>query len=490
MPVLERADAIMASDPRGALEMLSTVVNGGKGMAMDRHERAYFLLLRAEAEYMCGMPLVRDTSVAEATEYFRNHGSKGLYARALMMEGAVWQQMADTLLVPGPDGMEVPGTEGAPELLADTLARAEDRISRGIAIARETGDTEALLIGYELLGRQYNLGKKYGRTLDCVREAESYCGDMPDTEGMRNICRMISLNQAEAYASLGLADSAGKVLERIGRPEGLADSIRIYRVRYAMAVNGADWKTAGEDREAMAALADSAAYVQGLRIVGLMLENEDLRERAAAGQNRVRASLAALAVLVLAAVAVYSVLRVRLRRLRRENAALKESVGTFDPVSDVPEVPGSSESPEAGAGIDGVLRDMVSLVGEMNDMCSRGDGDSAGSIRNLLNRYFPEQEIHDRICRICDLLYPGVLSRIAEEHPSLTRNDLLLIALMACGFPTGAICAIRRLNVHSLNVQKTRTARKIAPGLRLSDFVSQNFPRDSFHDRCTTAESM
>lgn len=56
MPVLERADAIMASDPRGALEMLSTVVNGGKGMAMDRHERAYFLLLRAEAEYMCGMP--------------------------------------------------------------------------------------------------------------------------------------------------------------------------------------------------------------------------------------------------------------------------------------------------------------------------------------------------------------------------------------------------------------------------------------------------
>lgn len=480
MPVLEKADALMASDPQGALEMLSAVVNGGKGMTMDRHERAYFLLLRAEAEYMCWMPLVRDTSVADAAEYFRNHGSKGLYGRALMMEGAVWQQMADTLLVPGPDGMEVPWTEGAQELLADTLARAGDRISRGIAIARETGDTEALLIGYELLGRQYNLGKQYGRTLDCVREAESYCGGMADTEGMRNISRMISLNKAEAYASLGLADSAGKVLERIGRPEGLADSIRMYRIRYAMAVNGADWKTAAEDRDAMAALADSAAYMQGLRIVGLMLENEDLKEQAAVRQNRMSAVLAAVAVLVLAAVAVYSVLRVRLRKLRRENAALKESVGTFGPVSDVHEIPGSSESPEAGVGIDVVLRDMVSLVGDMNDICGRSEGDSAGSIRNLLNRYFPEHEIHDRICGICDLLYPGVLSRIAMEHPSLTRNDLLLIALMACGFSTGAICVIRRINVHSLNVQKTRTARKIGPRLRLSDFVSRNFPRDSF----------
>ena len=90
----------------------------------------------------------------------------------------------------------------------------------------------------------------------------------------------------------------------------------------------------------------------------------------------------------------------------------------------------------------------------------------------MLDRYFPEEEVHDRIRRICDLLYPGVLSEIEREHSSLTRNDLLLIALMACGFPTGAICAVRRLNVHSLNVQKTRTARKIAPGL-----VAQNFPR-------------
>ena len=157
-----------------------------------------------------------------------------------------------------------------------------------------------------------------------------------------------------------------------------------------------------------------------------------------------------------------------------ENCALKASIETF-------EVSPESEGAEAGEGIQSVLRDMVALIGEMNEACGR-DGDGSAStvdIRKMLDRYFPEEEVHDRIRRICDLLYPGVLSEIEREHPSLTRNDLLLIALMACGFPTGAICAVRRLNVHSLNVQKTRTARKIAPGLRLSDFVAHNFPKNS-----------
>ena len=178
-----------------------------------------------------------------------------------------------------------------------------------------------------------------------------------------------------------------------------------------------------------------------------------------------------------------------------ENCALKASIETFGTVSEAiagssgdaeqrtgccgGEATGGEAGTEAGAEIQSVLRDMVALIGEMNEACGR-DGDGSAptvDIRKMLDRYFPEEEVYDRIRRICDLLYPGVLAAIEREYPTLTRNDLLLIALMACGFPTGAICAVRRLNVHSLNVQKTRTARKIAPGLRLSDFVAQNFPR-------------
>lgn len=179
-----------------------------------------------------------------------------------------------------------------------------------------------------------------------------------------------------------------------------------------------------------------------------------------------------LIIVVAAALVLSGTLYLRMRRIRLENDSLKAAVGTFAPSSD--HVPGG----EAGTEMETVLRDMVSLVGEMNEACGRnGDGStSTVDIRKMLDRYFPEKEVAVRIRRICDLLYPGVLSSIGSEYPSLTDNDILLIALMACRFPTGAICAIRRLNVHSLNVQKTRTARKIAPGLRLSDYVADKFP--------------
>ena len=125
---------------------------------------------------------------------------------------------------------------------------------------------------------------------------------------------------------------------------------------------------------------------------------------------------------------------------------------------------------------------MLNMISEMDDVYFRY-GRSSIALQNhfetVLKKYMSEGETYDMIRDLCDILYPGVMKDIESSPPSLTKNDLLLIALMGSGFPTGAICAVRRLNVHSLNVQKTRTARKIAPGLRLSDFVAHNFPKTS-----------
>ena len=211
-------------------------------------------------------------------------------------------------------------------------------------------------------------------------------------------------------------------------------------------------------------------------------ENENLKIQAMETRVNVLTLLLVLAVVLLVSLAVSYMFYIRIRKLRMEYAVLKASIETFDPAAVGADVPAAVEAGgEAGTEIEAVLRDMVSLIGEMNEICGR-DNDGAASaseIKNLLDKHFPENEVNARIRRICDLLYPGVLSGIERDYPSLTRNDILLIALMACGFPTGAICAIRRLNVHSLNVQKTRTARKIAPGLRLADFVSRKFNKSA-----------
>lgn len=97
MAMLDRADSLMADNPRAAMEVLTAVANG-KDTRLSRQERAYFLLLRTEADYWCGSSVVSDADVREAVRYFRNHGQRSLYARALLMQGAVYQDMADTVM--------------------------------------------------------------------------------------------------------------------------------------------------------------------------------------------------------------------------------------------------------------------------------------------------------------------------------------------------------------------------------------------------------
>ena len=430
-PLLETADSLMASEPQAARQVLSSVADG-KDIRMSRAERAYYLLLVAEADYLCGEPMIRDTAVHEVVEFFRSGAQKRLCARALLMRAAVRQEMADTLAGLGSWWNALPASERA-------------------------GDGESMRLLRSVVGSMYTLMPDCG--------AEQYAAALDSLERRTGV-----EEAAEVYLSLArglFSYAAGQAADdialgmRLAREEGDGRAL-----------------TLGEELLGKQSVIMGGTYVgnradaEALRLAGLILENETLRLQSVEARLRVMALVLVLAAVLAVVLAGAGILWLRVRRLRLENCALKASIETF-------EVSPESEGAEAGEGIQSVLRDMVALIGEMNEACGR-DGDGSTStvdIRKMLDRYFPEEEVHDRIRRICDLLYPGVLSEIEREHPSLTRNDLLLIALMACGFPTGAICAVRRLNVHSLNVQKTRTARKIAPGLRLSDFVAQNFPR-------------
>ena len=430
-PLLETADSLMASDPQAARQVLSSVADG-KDIRMSRAERAYYLLLVAEADYLCGEPMIRDTAVHGAVEFFRSGAQKRLCARALLMRAAVRQEMADTLAGLGSWWNALPASERA-------------------------GDGESMRLLRSVVGSMYTLMPDCG--------AEQYAAALDSLERRTGV-----EEAAEVYLSLArglFSYAAGQAADdialgmRLAREEGDGRAL-----------------TLGEELLGKQSVIMGGTYVgnradaEALRLAGLILENESLRLQSAEARLQVMALVLVLAAVLAVVLAGAGILWLRVRRLRLENCALKASIETF-------EVSPESEGAEAGEGIQSVLRDMVALIGEMNEACGR-DGDGSTStvdIRKMLDRYFPEEEVHNRIRRICDLLYPGVLSEIEREHPSLTRNDLLLIALMACGFPTGAICAVRRLNVHSLNVQKTRTARKIAPGLRLSDFVAQNFPR-------------
>lgn len=431
MPLLETADSLMLSDPDAARQMLLSVEQG-TDLRMSRSERAYYLLLMAEADYLCEKPLFRDTAVREAVRFFRSGEQQGLYARALMMQGGVYQEIADTLssLVSCWDSLpadDVSGRREAAWLMRSIVENACGLMFGGYA-GRYTAAVDSL---------DRNVG---------MEQSVQTC-----------------LSLAGGLAAYAAGQAEDNVAEGIETARKAGDEKAMFF---------------GEDlqRRLNGRLAGERMDLETLRLAALVLENENLKIRAMETRVNVLTSLLVLVVVLLVALAVSGVLYLRMRRLRMEYTALKASIETFDPACADVSVAADAVG-EAGTEIEAVLHDMVSLIGEMNEICGRDkDGVASSSvIKSLLDKHFPENEINARIRRICDLMYPGVLSGIERDYPSLTRNDILLIALMACGFPTGAICAIRRLNEHSLNVQKTRTARKIAPGLRLADFVSRKF---------------
>ena len=143
------------------------------------------------------------------------------------------------------------------------------------------------------------------------------------------------------------------------------------------------------------------ADVEALRLAGLILENESLRLQSAEARLQVMALVLVLAAVLAVVLAGAGILWLRVRRLRLENCALKASIETFGTVSEAiagssrdaeqrtgccgGEATGGEAGTEAGAEIQSVLRDMVALIGEMNEACGR-DGDGSTSTVDIRAR--------------------------------------------------------------------------------------------------------
>ena len=85
---LASADSLMMTAPQAALDILRGI-DSIRIEEMGRRERAFYTLLRTEAEYKCYLPVAEDTAIYEAVEYYRSRGPEDRLARALSMKGAV-----------------------------------------------------------------------------------------------------------------------------------------------------------------------------------------------------------------------------------------------------------------------------------------------------------------------------------------------------------------------------------------------------------------
>lgn len=93
---LETADSLMDHDPHAALDTLLRI-RDREDFRPGKSGRAMYALLLTEARYKCYEPVARDSAIFDAARYYRKHGDRCLYARALVMQGAVLFEQGDAV---------------------------------------------------------------------------------------------------------------------------------------------------------------------------------------------------------------------------------------------------------------------------------------------------------------------------------------------------------------------------------------------------------
>ena len=99
----------------------------------------------------------------------------------------------------------------------------------------------------------------------------------------------------------------------------------------------------------------------------------------------------------------------------------------------------------------------------------------------MLHSKLTQEATFARIGDIVEAAWPGLLPKLYAEYPWLKDEDRRLIALMCCGFSGNAISVILNIPPKSLNVRKSRIARRMGIDTRLSSWlreITENYPED------------
>ena len=118
--------------------------------------------------------------------------------------------------------------------------------------------------------------------------------------------------------------------------------------------------------------------------------------------------------------------------------------------------------------------DLLKVTGELANIyyeSSSRPETLAGRVKKTLGDRLDRNVAFRRIGQLVEASYPGFMQDLTKEFPWLNDEDRLLISLMICGISSGASCVILNIGLNSLNIRKTRIAKKMNAPDRLSIYL-------------------
>lgn len=525
---LAAADSLMLTQPQAALDTLSGI-DSTRIRRMDRSDRAFHTLLTTEAEYKCWLPVAKDTAISEAVRYYRRRGPEDRLARALTMQGAVLSERGDAkgamaaykeaeLIFEKGGDMEQLGLintrigelyqksfindyaaiaryrkalecfeeAGLPErimythssiarmLVLDSADKAIPHLEKAMSMAEQSGNRSFTLSCLELYSHFYYSRQDFRGIISATRRAlPAYRTGAQNSEEKRMFNNLF-YNAALAYCRMNLPDSARIVVEKM-EMDSLIDSMMVYYACAEIARQEERWKDADRLSNKSRNINErivAAAYDENIYSLEKELDYQKIASERDKAEERQKISILVSLLAVSSLGAAILILYSRNKKLKAEGVLLLASIRSYEH-----DAAAKASLTVKNEQTEPIMRDMVALIGELNDTYFRygTTGAFPDKIKAVIEKFFPKKDTPGRIYAICDNLYPGALADIRSTYPHLTENDIFLIALMACGLPTGAVCAIKRVSENAVNVHKSRVASKMKLDGPLSDFVSRTF---------------
>lgn len=524
--MLAAADSLIGTDPSAALYSImsidSTVIP-----ELNKSDRAKYLLLKTQARYKCRLPVSEDTAIDEAVCFYRRKGPETRYAAALTMQGAVYAER----------GLPISALERYKEAEYIRNSLAFDPIESGLLhthiaeLYQQTYVNDSLAVSrYRkaldcfmktdrkdmILSARLALGKALlplstREAIVNILEGEKIANELNDSAMIfaakdleinfhfrkNNFHNTISIARdtynrfrnpilwtsdagtnilyytSKAYARCGKPDSA-RIIAAFIPQNAISDASRHF-LDYDIALSEKDYKTALSHHLHGERLADSilaSGYAMHLRGAEKHFETTYMSRQLSIFRSKCVSTSMIMLGIMFGIAAIGFIIYIRNTRLKRE---VEKYTDIIRSISNGNQSTVSNTSNMRNREYVHISEEMLKVADELMEAYYKYGKTKVitDQVKSILKIHFPEEGTMSRVRRIVDATYPGFLSGLESSYPALKEKDIYLIALMACGFSTGTICALRRISESSLYVEKTRIAKKIGDGIRLSDFIAK-----------------
>ena len=541
---LAAADSLMMTEPQAALDTLMTI-DSSDAEKLPRADRAFYTLLRTEAEYKCYMPVAGNTAISETADYYRRKGPEDRLARALTMQGAVLSESGD------PDGAMLAYKEAEPLLehsgdleqlgllhtrigalykastvndsaaltryykamecfekaelherqmsthlsiatmlfILDSSDKAVPHLEKGLSMAEALHDTLNMLSAYSLYAfKEQNTGK----LAQIARRAEQLYEEIsvPSLieEDIINSC-------AELFMDAEKSDSALLFLNCI-RMRDEVDSLSYYTVMARLHEKEDNTKKATEclrTANDITLRILKEGYDSQLIEVEKKYDNDILSEKLKVSRNRIMAltelilrnavnDLQSLRTELLSKQDETTRLHSRLHDTEAAMEHLKKQIETEAKKhnQEAEELKNLRESFVSQATSNQELLTlngkMLGMTKTLADICYiyEGSPNIPGKVEEAVKSILSDEDTLNNILgKMLELTYPGFMTGLSKEYPSLNDSDRKLIVLTCCGFSSSTASVILGISVQNLNARKYRIARKMGIDGRISSFMKK-----------------